>query len=213
MLRGPCVCEPSPRRTLAPGPVRGIRLGGALAALLLAALAGFLPALAGAEPQAGFGVLGGLAEHYGQVQLKDGGYSGFASNGLSAGAEYQWLLRPDWTLVGFAQASVESVSGAAADLYVSTSHPFAGIEVRYWDGAKFVGAHAGAFSELLTAKSGAGTSDTQANGMALGVVGGWEGSRGWFAVGQADLAEVAFRNAVHGLTGLRIGLGYRWRRE
>lgn len=166
-----------------------------------------------AEPHSGPGVFGGLAAHQGEVKLATGGTSGFLSSGLEGGAEYQQVVSRDWSLVGFAQTSAETVAGDAGKSYALASHTIAGAEARYWEGPKYVGLHLGGYAEALAAKSKAGAKDTQAYGWGLGLSWGWEGDGGWFAAGQLDLAEVAYSNATHALTGIRVHLGYRWRRE
>jgi hypothetical protein len=188
-----------------------IRMCCAFALDVLAALAVVLamPGAASADPHAGVGVFAGLAAHNGDVALANGGASGFLSAGLDLGGEYQWVLSREFTLAALAQTSAESVSGDAAKTYTFATHNILAPELRYWNGAKFVAIHAGAYAEALTDKSG---KLTQATGWGLGLAGGWEGEAGWFWEAQLDLAQVAYVNAVHGLTGARVHVGYRWGR-
>jgi hypothetical protein len=182
---------------------------------MLALTAGLLGSAgnAKADPRSGAAVFGGIAVHQGYVKTAGGRASGFLSSGLDAGAEVQQVLGREWSVAGFAQTSAESVAGDAARTYSLASHGILGGEARYWEGAKYVGVHLGAYSEALAAKSGSGAKDTQAVGWGLGLSWGWEGDSGWFAAGQLDLAEVAYTNAVHTLTGIRAHVGYRWKRE
>ncbi len=190
----------------------GSRLAASLPAGLLFAIAALLvPALALADPHTGVGLFGGLAVHKGNVQLADGEVFGFTSSGPDAGIEYQRVLTPELSLAGFAEGSLERVDGDASQFYGGASHGVLGIQLRYWEGAKWVGAHVGAYSEALAAKSGSGATDTQASGWGGGLAGGWEGDSGWLVMGRVDLAQVAYTNAVHGLTGIRLIVGYRWR--
>ena len=187
--------------------------GTLLAASLLGAAALLGPTLARADPHSGLGLMGGFVAHKGNVQVADGEVFGFTSSGLDAGVEYQRVLTPEFSLVGFAAGSLESVGGDASQLYSTAGHGYLGVQLRYWEGGKFVGAQVGAYSEVLLPKPGAGATQTQASGWGVGVAGGFENGNGWFLAGQVDLAQVAYTNAVHGLTGVRLNIGYRFRQD
>jgi hypothetical protein len=166
-----------------------------------------------ADPQQGPALIGGVAIHKGDVVVANSQVTDFVSGGLSVGVEYQWVLSPEFTWATYGQTSVEAIDGSAAKSYEATFHNALGAEFRYWEGSKYVGVHGAAYQEAMLAKSGTGAKNTQAPGWALGLTGGWEGNSGWLVTLQVDLAQVTYTNAVHGLTGIRAGIGYRWKQQ
>ncbi len=177
------------------------------AALALALCAGTVHA----EPKNGFSVNGGLISSSTNVTITSGFFNGltgsYSSSGLSLGLDYQFTLTESLSLNPFLMTSGESVSQANN---VSASHGILGVQLRYWIGDAFIGAHLASYSEVLKYNN-LGIS-TNASGGGAGLAAGWENPNGGlYVLAQFDSAKLNYTNTNTKFADVRLSVGYRWK--
>ncbi len=171
-----------------------------LGTALLALCAG----TAQAAPKNGFSVNGGLVNSTMNTNL----FGFYVSGGISLGLDYQIALSENFSLNPFLMTSGEGVSGLGNN--VSANHGILGLQLRYWVGNAFFGAHIGHYSETLNYNN-IGIS-TNASGGGAGLVAGWENpDGGLYVMGQVDSATINYSNANTTLGAFRFSVGYRWK--
>lgn len=179
--------------------------------LLGTALLALCAGTAQAAPKNGFSVNGGLINSSTSVTVTGPFLTGltgsYKSSGISLGLDYQFALTESLSLNPFLMTSGESVSNVNN---VSSNHGILGLQLRYWIGDAFVGAHIGSYSEML--KFGNTGISTSASGGGAGLVAGWENpAGGLYVMGQLDSAKLNVTNTDTKLSGVRLSVGYRWK--
>ncbi len=178
------------------------------AALALALCAG----TAHADPKNGFSVNGGLVSSSMNGTFTTGFLTGlpvtYTSSGISLGLDYQIALNDNFSLNPFLMTSGEGTTGLGNN--VGANHGILGLQLRYWVGDAFLGAHIGHYSETLNYNN-IGIS-TNASGGGVGLVAGWENpAGGLYVMGQLDSATINYANANTKLGAFRLSVGYRWK--
>jgi hypothetical protein len=176
-------------------------------ALLLLALLALAGGSAQAEPGKGFSVFGGLASHSQFATIKPafgGGTLAYSSAGLSIGVDYQFIVAEGITINPFLVSSSE-----ATDLSgLTAGHGILGVELRYWPGDFFVGAHFGSYSEVLIDASGASIGG---GGFGAGLSLGGESDGGITYQAQVDRFTVGYSDSDVDVSAFRLQIGYRWK--
>ena len=177
-----------------------------LGAALLALGAG----AAHADPQSGFGLDAGIANHSvsGNTTIAPVTPLSYNSSGLSLGLDYQFALSNDFSFNPFLMTSAESAGGLPAG--VNAGHGILGLQLRFWSGDLFFGGHLAHYTESLHNSNTRVT--TSGNGGGIGLVMGWESPQGGlFVLGQVDSARINYVDANVRLRAIRLSGGYRWK--
>lgn len=165
-----------------------------------------------AAPKNGFSVNGGLISSSTTVTITgpilNGLTGSYTSSGFSLGIDYQFALNDSLSLNPFLMTSGEAVSGLGSN--VSAGHGILGLQLRYWVGDAFFGAHIGSYSEVL--KNNNLNLQTSATGGGGGLVAGWENPNGGlYVLGQVDSARLNYAYTNTKLKEVRLSVGYRWK--
>ena len=164
-----------------------------------------------ADPLNGFSLnAGGVSNNMAATLVSGGGSYNYSSAGLSLGIDYQMMVSPTVSFNPFLMSSSESATGAVTQ-GTSAGHGIFGLQLRYWLGDLFLGAHIADYSEVLINSSNNPTS-TSGSGFGEGLVFGWEPSNTkWYWMGQFDSAKIKYSDANVNLSGFRLSIGYRWK--
>ena len=164
-----------------------------------------------AAPLNGFSLnTGGVSNSMSATLVGNGNSYNYSSAGLSLGIDYQMLVSPTVSFNPFLMTSSESATGAISQ-GTTAGHGIFGLQLRYWLGEIFIGAHIANYSEVLINSSNSASS-TSGAGFGEGIAFGWEpANSNWYWMGQVDSAKIKYSDANVNLSGFRLSIGYRWK--
>jgi hypothetical protein len=157
------------------------------------AISAICSGIAAADPQNGIGAYVGL------VSATEGSIK---SNGLSLGADAQFVLNDNWSLVPYLMISAEHGFNSK-----TISDGLAGLHIRRWFGDWFVGGQVFEHDRIVLSS---GNVQYSAYGAAVGVLAGFEYTSGWGAEVQTDSFETTNNPGIR-RNAVRVHLTYRWR--
>lgn len=162
--------------------------------------------VAWAEPKQGFGLFGGYAGH----SLSDSSGATWDTSGVSIGVDFQIPISDYLSFNPFLASSGETVDNCSA---CTAGHGILGIQLRFWLGDVFLGAHVGSYTEIRTVDTPFGTVSIDGSGSGAGGVIGWEGSDpNVFVALQVDSATIDYEGGGSSdIKGTRLHIGYRWK--